>query len=186
MTELPNRYVLSIMAKDRPGIVAAISRAVLKLNGNIIALSQTVLNDYFTIILIADFPEEVTAEQLREYVENSGLPGEFSVITRPYQPSSSLHGFSPSDTTQYVLTATGTDKKGIIHQISQSLATKGINILDIATYLEMDTFILVAQILVPSGINIRCLQDELAAIGTSKNISINLQHIDIFKATNRI
>ena len=174
------------MAEDRPGIVAAVSQAVLKLDGNIVALSQTVLNDYFTIILIADFPEKVSAEKLRECVENAGSSGEFSVMSRPYQPSSTSSWFSSAESTQYMLTATGTDRKGIIHQISQSLATKGINILDIATYLEADKFILVAQIVVPSDINVRCLQDELSAIGVSKNISINLQHIDIFKATNRV
>jgi glycine cleavage system transcriptional repressor len=174
------------MSADRPGIVAAVSGAVLELSGNIVALSQTVLNEYFTIILIADFPERVTAEHLRKQVENAAPPGEFSVMVRPYETTRVSSPFLSSGANQYVLSATGLDRKGIIHRISRTLADRDINILDIATYLKGDQFVLVAQIVVPPDVDVRCLQDKLSAIATSHSISINLQHIDIFKETNRI
>ena len=76
------RYVLSIMAADRPNIVASISGAIRELDGNIIALSQTVVEGYFTILVVADFPGSVKADALRQQVEKGGDKGEFAVIVR--------------------------------------------------------------------------------------------------------
>ncbi len=186
MAENTMRYVISIMAADRPGIVAAVSGAVCALSGNIVSLSQTVINDYFTIILIADFPEKTALETLKDNVEKSGAPGEFSVMARCYESAGASSELESAGAAQYMLCATGLDRKGIIYQISKTLGNKGINILDIATYLQGDQFVLVAQIIMPAGVDVRFLQDEIAAIGASHNIAVTLQHLDIFKETNRI
>lgn len=173
------------MSEDRPGIVAAVSGSITELDGNILALSQTVVAGYFTIIVVAEFPEKVTEEILRDKLTQSGKSGEYSVIVRKY-----VHPHLPKPlqkhTEQYILTVTGMDTKGIVHSLSKNLAKRKININDIACYLEGDQLTLVAQLLVPQNVDILCLQDELSAIGMSKKLSIHLQHIDIFKETNRI
>jgi len=173
------------MSEDRPGIVASVSGSVLELEGNILALSQTVVEGYFTIILIAEFPEKVKEEILRQKLVGAGKSGEYSVIVREYK-TPKLPDALQRETTQYVLTATGTDTRGIIHLISSNLGQRGININDIASYLEGDQLILVAQLLVPKDVDILCLQDEIAAIGMREKLSIHLQHINIFRETNRI
>jgi predicted amino acid-binding ACT domain protein len=173
------------MSEDRPGIVASVSGSVLELEGNILSLSQTVVEGYFTIILVAEFPEQVEEEILRQKLVGCGKSGEYSVIVRKYIPPT-LPEPLQKETTQYVLTATGTDTRGIIYLISNNLAERGININDIACYLEVDQMILVAQLLVPKDVDILCLQDELAAIGMRNKLSIHLQHINIFRETNRI
>ena len=173
------------MSEDRPGIVASVSGSVLELEGNILSLSQTVVEGYFTIILVAEFPDQVTEEVLKAKLIQSGKSGEYSVIVREYI-TPALPETLQKETTQYVLTATGTDTRGIIYLISNNLAERGININDIASYLEGDQMILVAQLLVPKDVDILCLQDELAAIGMRNQLSIHLQHINIFKETNRI
>ncbi len=179
------RYVISVMAADKPGIVAAISGAIFQLKGNIVALSQTVLEGYFTIILVADFPHSVTAESLQQKIETADPEGQFNVIVCPYQqiflPKNLQEG-----TTEFVLTARGKDRRGIIYRISKTLADKGINILDIATYLEGNQFVLIIHLLIPAEIDVWCLQDELMALSTPQNFSLSLQHIDTFKETNRV
>lgn len=174
------------MAADRPGIVSAASETIFKLSGNIVALSQTVLKDYFTILIIADFPSNIAVDKLRTEVERGGNPGEFAVMVRPYEKTELPAVLLSPDATQFMLSATGDDRKGVIFQISRILGKNRINIMDIATHLEGNQFVLVAQILVPPDLDVRCIQDELAAIGTSGNLSIHLQHINIFKETNRI
>ena len=180
------RYVLSIMSADRPGIVAAISGAIRELDGNIVALSQTVIEGYFTILVIADFPAKVSPEKLTTRVEAGGEVGEFRVMVMESGVRSLKHSGERLTPASYVLSAKGMDRKGAIHEISSALGECDINIIDIATYLEGKEFVLVAQIEVPHDFDVLFLQDKLAAMGDSGNFSINLQHSNIFKATNRI
>jgi glycine cleavage system transcriptional repressor len=179
------KYTVSVMSEDRPGIVASVSGSISGLDGNILALSQTVVEGYFTIIVVAEFPEQVTEEILREKLVQSGKTGEYSVIVRKYVLPR-LPKSLQKHTEQYILTVTGLDTKGIVHSLSSNLAKRKININDIACYLEGDQMTLVAQLLVPQNVDILCLQDELSAIGMSKKLSVHLQHINIFKETNRI
>jgi len=182
---MKGKFTISLVSEDRPGIVANVSAAVFELEGNILGLSQTVVEGYFTIILVGEFPGTVTSEGIRKTIEKSGGTGEYSVIVRDYKKPR-LPAYLEKDATEYVLTATGPDNKGIIHHISRTLSGRGINILDIAVYKEKDQVMIVAQVLVPHSVDLFCLKDELAALGMSQKLSVHLQHINIFKETNRI
>ncbi|RKX42690.1 MAG: hypothetical protein DRP64_09445, partial [Verrucomicrobia bacterium] len=46
---------ISVMAKDRPGIVAEVTAGISALDGNLADLRESVLCGYFTMILIAGF-----------------------------------------------------------------------------------------------------------------------------------
>jgi len=173
------------MSEDRPGIVASVSECLLALRGNIAAISQTVVNSYFTIILVVECPADISAEILQKKLLQSGHEGEYSVIVREYREPVATEE-KQGHSRQYVLTITGADTSGIVHQISSNMAKRGVNILDISGHRENDQIVLVAQLVVPEEIDLMCLQDELAAIGMKKNISVHLQHINIFKETNRI
>ena len=59
MSETGNQFVISIMSRDRVGIVYEISKAISELDGNIADIRQSVLCGYFTMILLASFPDAV-------------------------------------------------------------------------------------------------------------------------------
>lgn len=184
-----NKYTISVLTGDRPGIVAAISGAVSELDGNILALSQTVVSDYFTIILVVEFPGSTTGSQVEKAITDAGETGEFSVIVRDYVDSAGRPGPYGSITPkgeQYVLTAHGEDTRGLIYQISSSLAKKGINILDIAVYMKGGNVVLVAQLFVPFETDLPRLRQDLEKLEANPEMRIHLQHIDIFNQTNRI
>ena len=54
------------MAKDRPGIVAEVTEGIGSLGGNLADLRESVLCGYFTMILNAGFPQEVSVEQVEK------------------------------------------------------------------------------------------------------------------------
>src|SRR5512146_776339 len=60
MTDPEEEFVISIMSRDRIGIVHEVSRAISELQGNIADIRQSVLCGYFTMILLAAFPAGVT------------------------------------------------------------------------------------------------------------------------------
>ena len=57
-------YVISVISRDRIGIVADVSSALAALRGDIADLRQSVLRDYFTMILLVTFPAEVSADAI--------------------------------------------------------------------------------------------------------------------------
>ncbi|HEO69757.1 MAG TPA: ACT domain-containing protein, partial [Candidatus Hydrogenedentes bacterium] len=61
MTERNTRYVISVLARDHVGIIADVTGALFEHGGNIEALSQTVVGEWFTMIVRAAFPADVAA-----------------------------------------------------------------------------------------------------------------------------
>ncbi len=51
------RAVISVLGKDKVGILAAVSAKCAEYNVNIVDVSQTVLQDMFTMIMLLDIKE---------------------------------------------------------------------------------------------------------------------------------
>lgn len=50
--------VITVVGKDKVGIIAAVSAALAKEKMNILDISQTILQDIFTMIMLVRLPEE--------------------------------------------------------------------------------------------------------------------------------
>ncbi len=48
------RGILTVIGKDKVGIIAGISNELLKLNINILDVNQTIMDNYFTMIMMLD------------------------------------------------------------------------------------------------------------------------------------
>ncbi len=55
------RAVISVLGKDRPGILAFVSTRCANNQINIVDVTQKVLQDVFTMVMIVDIPEEDSA-----------------------------------------------------------------------------------------------------------------------------
>ena len=79
MAELAsNRIVITVLGKNRPGIVAGISRVLGEANVDIRDITQSIIEDIFTMTMIADMadcPLDFTGllEQLKETGEGIGV-----------------------------------------------------------------------------------------------------------------
>lgn len=51
------KAILTVIGKDRVGIVAGVSNELLKLNINILDVNQTIMDKYFTMIMMLDLKE---------------------------------------------------------------------------------------------------------------------------------
>jgi len=54
LTKKKERAVITVTGVDHPGIVAAVTTELAKLNVNIEDISQTILQDFFTMIMLVD------------------------------------------------------------------------------------------------------------------------------------
>ncbi|MDO8585440.1 MAG: ACT domain-containing protein [Armatimonadota bacterium] len=176
-------YIVTVMSRDRVGIVADVSRALAGLGGNITDLSQTLLRGYFTLIISVETPDDVTDARVREAVAQAGAPGEFGVEVRHYEPPQAAEQVS---TERFVLTTRGADRPGIIARVTAYLAEQSINIEDFYAHVVAGDLLMVLQVAVPSGLNIRQVQREIEQVGREFGLSVHLQHENIFRVTNEV
>ncbi len=178
-------YVISIMTRDRVGIIADVTGAIQKLEGNLADLSQTVLRGYFSMIVIASFPKAVHPEDIRRAFLALDPDNPFEIGIKPYLELPNLPDSVPEEN-KYVVTVTGPDRVGFVAAVSRHLAAHGINIEDLTTTVEQDHYIMFLLVDLPAETSVahlkKTLQAEMAEIGAT----VELQHRDIFRATNEI
>ncbi len=185
LCRFPNSYVVNVVADDRPGIVAAVSKAIEQLGGNIDACSQTVLGGYFTLIMIVSFPEQLDPEAIAESIKKADTSGRgYDVVVRPTISPDEFVDRPESD--RFVITAFGKDQPGIVRRFSEYLAGKDINIVDLYGDHSGDEFVLIGQLEIPKSWDIRMLQADLEQIGQELGFTVKLQHENIFVATNQL
>jgi glycine cleavage system transcriptional repressor len=189
--------VISILTRDRVGIVATVTRTLFGLEANVKAISQTVVSGYFTIILTAELPKEVTPGDLRERLQGADSGGEWSVSVQPFDPEAAATPVVKNGE-RFILTLTGDDCPGILTRISTYLRSKSINIEDLYAYTEEQTeedteentaqqrFVLISELMVPPTLDIAQVQIDLANLWTESTVTMALQHAGIFFATNEI
>ena len=55
------KALVSVTGKDKPGIIAKVSTALFEMNVNVLEISQTILDGYFTMLMIVDMTQATTA-----------------------------------------------------------------------------------------------------------------------------
>ena len=182
---MPKHFVISIMARDRVGIVADVATAIRSLDGNLGDLSQTVLRGHFTMILVVSFPDSVSQRQIRETLSAIGGDDPFEIGVKasegplPEEPGT-------YDERRYVLTAAGPDRVGLVAHITQYLAQKRINVEDLATRVDDGKYTMILLLDLPPETNMSRLQRGLRLAAQEVGIEAELQHHGIFRATSEI
>lgn len=55
---VPSRFIITVIGIDKVGIVAGITRVMADFYVNIVDISQTIMEDLFTMIMLAEVKEE--------------------------------------------------------------------------------------------------------------------------------
>lgn len=66
------RAVVSVIGKDRVGIISRVTTILAENNMNILDISQTILQDFFTMMMIIDVPRFENLNNLRDELAIAG------------------------------------------------------------------------------------------------------------------
>lgn len=172
--------VISVMAKDRPGIVAEITAGISGLGGNLADLRQSVLCSYFTMIFVADFPVEVSLETVQSTMASvSSSNVSVSMHEGPLETDIPLQD-------AYILTAVGQERVGLVAQLSGFCRDHQVNILDLASHVDGELYTMMLMVDLSSVADRSALRAELTALEASSGLKMVLQHREIFRATNEV
>jgi glycine cleavage system regulatory protein len=165
--------VLTVIGPDRPGLVESLSQAVAQQEGNWLESRMARMAGQFAGILRVNIEEE-RAEALRNdlmALETKGIL--INVET------STAEGYE-SELRPLTLTLVGNDRPGIIHEISQILAQRGVNVDELTTEQSVapmsgeSLFRANAELRAPLDLNVEDLREQLEEIAQDLMVDIRL------------
>ncbi len=139
-------YAVTVIGKDKPGIVASVTKVLYKLNFNIEDSSSTLLADQFSMIMIAKSEKKFGTIELKKAFADSRKDMGLSVSVRFI--GTKLE-YKNNENNRFIISVYGADKPGIVYSISSALAENNINIVDLKTKLTKSpkpTYVMVMEI----------------------------------------
>ena len=180
-----NQLVISVMSKDRPGIIADIATVIYNLGGDLADLNQSVLGGYFTMLLIAEFDEKVTREDLCAGFSHIKSETKLEAIIKEMQVKLEVErSHLPKET--FIITGQGDNRKGLVKVLGDFFYSKNINVLDLVTTRENEKYTMIFQVDLSHIKSMEEFRKDLKMLGDKEKLNLVLQHNDIFMATNEV
>ena len=74
------KAIVTVVGKDRVGIIAGVCTALADFNVNVLDISQTVLQDYFTMVMLVDTAAcTASIGEMADLLEQAGKEQELSI-----------------------------------------------------------------------------------------------------------
>jgi glycine cleavage system transcriptional repressor len=171
-------YAVSAIGRDRPGIVAALTRVLLEVGGNIEDSRMSILRGHFAVMLIVAVPGSVEAERLER--DLAAVRAELGLEALAVNPVKEVEPAGAAAT--HTLTVYGADHPGIVHAVAEALAERGVNITDLETRLTGDPgnplYVIVMEVAV-GDTDERRLAEALGAVGEDARVDVSLRPLEV-------
>jgi glycine cleavage system transcriptional repressor len=174
---MQSRYIMTAFGKDRPGIVADVTRILYENGCNLEDTTMSILDDEFTINLLftcgISSIEKILVDKCRELEELKGI----SAFIRPIRER---HASVRQNYGGFTLHVEGLDQAGIVYKISQFLAERSLNIVDLKSTMksspESGTVLYLMDILVqvPESTPVAAIEEELNTVAEQLNVEITI------------
>ncbi|KAF1302462.1 ACT domain-containing protein [Enterococcus saccharolyticus] len=66
------RAILTVIGKDKVGIIAGVSQKLSELDINIVDVTQTIMQEYFTMMMMLEFKQQPDFELVRQELTKTG------------------------------------------------------------------------------------------------------------------
>jgi len=181
------KYIITVLGHDRPGIVAAVSKALYDSRCNIEDVSQTILQTEFAGIFITTMPPGMNEEELRKALEQRLLPEGLSVFLKEMEGGGVQ---APVETEPFVITTMGPDRLGLVAGITALLSAYRINITNLqAAFRGGDDprrNVMIYEVDIPGKTDQAAFRAALVKRAGELGLDVSLQHRDIFEQIHRV
>jgi glycine cleavage system transcriptional repressor len=172
-------FALTIISKDRPGIVADTTEVLYRLGCNIADSSCTMLGGDFAMILIVTHEKPFTkirlADEFRILQDKTGL----AVHLRTLHEDELLPVNDEGELC--LISVYGSDQPGIVYRVTRALADSSINITDLNTRLigtkEEPVYVLMLEAILPAGMSVDSTSAMLESLRRELHVEIGVRAI---------
>lgn len=176
-SDTKTQLVMTLIGRDRPGLVEALARQVEAHGGNWLDARMAQLADHFAGILRVELPAG-QVDALQAALADLHQLGVQITLQQGGAPDAGAARHLAR------LELTGYDRPGIVHAITAALAGHGVNILGLETALEQapmsgePTFTARASLQVPTDTALDQLAATLERISHDLMVDIQLEELD--------
>jgi len=171
---------VTAVGRDRPGIVARVTGAMLHLGCNLGETSMTRLRGEFAMILLARLPSPRTVEEAREALQTLSAEMDLTVTVRALSREESRS--SAGEGVGYILRLYGADRPGIVHAVTEVLAREEFNITDLETRVIPGeggpVYVMVLELDAPSEARGEAARRDLQALAGGMKVEISYDRLD--------
>lgn len=174
--------LVSASGEDRPGLVAAVTRVLYEMGGNLEDSAMTRLEGAFAMLMVASFDSgqiEALRQALVEVGRDAGLSVQVKIMTEA-EARTPAPGGSP-----YIISLYGADKPGLVYRVATLLEHLHVNITDVVTHRSAASlargplYQLVFEVELPSVVDVDDFRTRLAELGRELQVEIVVNRMEI-------
>ena len=173
-----NFFALTIVGRDRPGIVSQVTEILYNQGCNIADSSCSILGGQFAMILILGHPEYTSRESFGDAFQPLE-EADLTVALRVLKPGGEVRSDIEGDIC--MISVYGSDKPGIVYRVASVLGDKKVNITDLNTKLvgteERPVYVMVLEAMLPEGVEEEEVNAWLAPIRDDLQVDITVRTI---------
>lgn len=171
-------FALTIIGRDRPGIVSQVTEILFQLGCNIADSSCSILGGQFSMILIISNPKIATKDDFGDAfhtLEENNL----SVYIRTLKPGGEQRPELEGDLC--MISVYGADKPGIVYQVAKELGDRKINITDLNTKLigaqDRPVYVMMIEALLPQDLEIETVESWMIELKKKLQVDISVRSL---------
>lgn len=165
-----NELAITVIGRDRPGIVADVAEVLARLGANLTDSTMTRLRGHFAMTLICVGP---AAADVEAALAPLAADGQLLATVRAVTPD----GEAVPSGEPYVMAVHGADRMGIVAAMTRVLAEAGGNVTDLSTRLAGSLYVVVAEVDLPSG-TAEQVAGRLASTAADLGVDVTLRPAD--------
>jgi glycine cleavage system transcriptional repressor len=172
-------FAVSLVGRDRPGIVAEVTRTLLEQGANVEDAQSTILRGHFAMTLIVSTGDEADPGRMRAELERVGGDLRLDAVALHQIDDSQP---APAAEPSHIVTAQGVDHPGIVNAVASALAECDVNITDLNTRLVgdpggEDLYAMMLEVAVPEGLTAEGLEGLLEATRREHGIELTIRSL---------
>jgi len=173
-----HHFALTIVGRDRPGIVAQATEILFNLGCNIADSSCSILGGQFAMILIISHPEFTGRDNFGDAfhpLEEDDL----TVALRVLKPGGEIHPYFEGEIC--MISVYGADRPGIVYRVAKVLGDQRINITDLNTKLvgseQSPVYVMIIEAVLPTGVSEQDVDAWMAPLREQLQVDISVRTI---------
>jgi len=171
-------FALTIVGRDRPGIVAQVTEILFNLGCNIADSSCSILGGQFAMILIISHPQFTSRDSFGEAFQPLE-EADLTVALRVLKPGGEVPPHFEGEIC--MISVYGADRPGIVYRVAQVLGAKRINITDLNTKLvgseQRPVYVMIIEAILPAGVSEQEVDVWMTPLREQLQVDINVRTI---------
>ena len=177
---MTQHYLLWASGEDKPGIVAAVTKALYGLRTNLEDSSMMRLGSEFAIFLILTSDKKISDIDVDGAILS--LRKKYGVTAGIKEISARQAVFSAASRRAYIVSVHGQDRPGIVYRVTEALSRRKFNITDLSTHRttagRSAGYILFIEGELPSRSDLPAVRRDLTRLAASMKTKIGIRQVD--------